>query len=269
MPCRIYTVDAFTSEPFRGNPAAVCLLDQEPDDEWMQLAAREMNLSETAFLVPASKIGAYGLRWFTPKAEVALCGHATLAAAHVIWTRGHAPADSELRFATQSGELTARRLDGGWIELDFPALDPIETAAPMELIVALGVQPIYTGRSVHDMLCEFESESQVKTLAPDFAGLAQVPNTRGVIVTARSEPGSIGYDFVSRFFAPSVGIDEDPVTGSAHCVLAPYWAHRLGKKVMTGHQVSERTGMVGVTLAGERVKLRGQAVLMISGELTP
>jgi PhzF family phenazine biosynthesis protein len=267
MPHPIYTVDAFTSEPFCGNPAAVCLLQEEADPAWMQIVAREMNLSETAFLVPSADDCAFGLRWFTPKAEVALCGHATIASSHVLWSQGYAPEGSTLRFATQSGELTAVRAGDGWIELDFPALEPHEAAAPMELIVALGAQPVYTGRSRHDILCELASEEEVRKLTPDFTALGRVPDARGIIVTARPESASSGYDFVSRFFAPSVGVNEDPATGSAHCVLAPYWTNRLGKTELVGFQASERTGRIRVGIAGDRVKLRGQAVLITKGEL--
>src|SRR5215212_5144167 len=230
-------VDAFTSEPFRGNPAAVCLLEDERDDAWMQSVAAEMNLSETAFLLPLQD-GAYPLRWFTPAVEVALCGHATLASAHAIWSERFAP-DAPLRFRTKSGILTAAR-DGDLIELDFPAT--LERAAdpPPALLESLGIsKPVYVGRNQFDYLVEVESEEIVRALDPDHARLRSVP-VRGVIVTSRSSAPE--FDFVSRYFAPGSGIDEDPVTGSAHCCLTPYWSPQLGKAEFLAYQASARGG---------------------------
>ncbi len=277
MPCPIYTIDAFTDAPFAGNPAAVCLMESPADSTWMQSVAREMNLSETAFLTRMPDEGAepvYALRWFTPAVEVPLCGHATLASAHALWSEGHAAPDSALRFTTLSGELTARRVSpadaaGEWIELDFPAIEQHAVAVPMEISVALGAQPISMGSSRMYLLCEMKSEQAVRDLAPDFANLALAPGGQGLIATARAEVSAedCGYDFVSRWFGPALGINEDPVTGSAHCLLAPYWGARLGKREMVGYQASARGGIVRVAVEGDRVKLQGQAVTILRGEL--
>ena len=280
MPYPIYTIDAFTDAPFAGNPAAVCLLDSPADEAWMQDVAREMNLSETAFLtpLPSEDAGshAYALRWFTPTIEVPLCGHATLASAHALWSEGHSAPERLLRFQTASGELTARRVSpedtfGEWIELDFPAIEQHAAAVPMELSVALGAQPVSMGSSRLYLLCEMKSEQAVRDMAPDFANLALLPGGRGIIATARAETPvqECGYDFVSRWFGPALGINEDPVTGSAHCLLAPYWGTRLGKREMVGYQASSRGGIVRVAVDGDRVKLRGQAVTILRGELLP
>jgi PhzF family phenazine biosynthesis protein len=228
MPFKITQVDAFTDRPFTGNPAAVCILSESEPDWWMQDVAREMNLSETAFLLPHEE--GYDLRWFTPSTEVDLCGHATLASAHVLWEDGHLPPGETARFHTRSGILLATRLDD-WIEMDFPAKPATEAPAPDHLAEALGVQPIWVGRSAFDYLVALEDEKQVRTLHPDFSLLRRI-DVRGVIVTAVATGNS--YDFVSRFFAPRVGIDEDPVTGSAHCVLAPFWSERLGRDEHVG-----------------------------------
>jgi len=253
----LWHVDAFTTEPFAGNPAAVCLLDLPREDAWMQGVAAEMNHSETAFLLPEGD--AWRLRWFTPVAEVDLCGHATLASAHVLFTkRGGA---GGIRFLTRSGELRAARC-GNLIELDFPALPAAAEPPPPGLLDALGVEPRSTARSRFDRLLELGSEEAVRAVRPDFRALAEV-DTRGVIVTARGSR----HDFVSRFFAPRFGVDEDPVTGSAHCVLAPYWASRLGRKEMTGFQASRRGGEVRVRLEGDRVFLGGGAVTVAEGEI--
>jgi predicted PhzF superfamily epimerase YddE/YHI9 len=257
----IHQVDAFTDRPFSGNPAAVLILSAPADAEWMQLVAREMNLSETAFLSPRDD-GSFGLRWFTPTVEVDLCGHATLASAHVLWETGRLHPEAEVRFDTQSGRLVARRA-GSWIEMDFPATPDQPSAAPAGLSAALGAEPRYVGRSRFDTLVELGSEAEVRELRPDFGRLKQIP--RGVIVTARSSGGE--FDFVSRFFAPAAGIDEDPVTGSAHCCLAPYWAKKLGKKELVGYQASARGGVVRVRDAGPRVILSGQAVSVLRAEL--
>ncbi|MGH9484053.1 MAG: PhzF family phenazine biosynthesis protein [Terriglobales bacterium] len=258
---RIVQVDAFAAAPFCGNPAAVCFLDMPREAAWMQSVAREMNLSETAFL-QRQKDG-FGLRWFTPSVEVALCGHATLASAHAIWEEGLAKRDAELRFHTQSGVLTAvARAD--WIELDFPAKAERKATAPEELEAALGVRPKYVGRNQFDYLVELESEATVRAVQPNHALLRQL-KVRGVMITARGEDGV--YDFVSRFFAPGSGVDEDPVTGSAHCCLAPHWAKRLGKSDMVAYQASARGEVVRVGVRGERVKLAGQAVTVLRGTL--
>lgn len=260
MALRLVQVDAFASEPFRGNPAAVCLLDRERDAAWMQAVAAEMNLSETAFLL--RQHDAFSLRWFTPAVEVALCGHATLAGAHALWTEGLLD-DEVARFDTKSGRLTATRLDDGWIELDFPATREEETDAPDGLLESLGVaSPRYVGRNKFDFIVEVDSLDQLRSLAPDHARLRKLP-VRGVIVTCRGSE----HDFVSRFFAPGSGIDEDPVTGSAHCCLGPYWASRLGKNEFVAYQASARGGILRVRLEGDRVKMAGRAVTVLRGEL--
>jgi len=260
----IVQIDAFTDTPFRGNPAAVCVLPGPRDEAWMQDVAREMNLSETAFLQRAAGIDEYALRWFTPSTEVDLCGHATLASAHALWEHGYADPERPLRFHTRSGVLTAERR-GEWIELDFPAT-PVEACpVPAELEAALGVERVRSvGRSRFDLLVELESAEAVRTLAPDLTRLARIP-VRGVIVTSRAD--SDAHDFVSRFFAPRVGVPEDPVTGSAHCTLAPFWAERLGRTELVGHQASSRGGVVRVRHGGERVYLGGQAVTVLRAEL--
>ena len=257
----IVQVDAFTAEPFAGNPAAVCILPESRDDRWLQNVAREMNLSETAFLVRRGD--GYDLRWFTPAVEVDLCGHATLASAHVLWEEGHLAPHEEARFHTRSGLLRAKRA-GEWIELDFPAEPAQEVTPPPELARALDVAPRYVGRNRFDYLVQVASEAEVRTLRPDMGLLRQVP-ARGVIVTSAAT--TPGFDFVSRFFAPRAGVDEDPVTGSAHCCLGPFWSQRLGKTEFVAYQASSRGGSVRVRLAGDRVKLGGQAVTVLRGEL--
>jgi PhzF family phenazine biosynthesis protein len=262
MPIRIVQVDAFTDHPFAGNPAAVCVLDEAPSEQWMRDVAREMNLSETAFLVPQD--GGYHLRWFTPAVEVALCGHATVASAHVLWQDGHLPEGQQARFHTKSGLLTADRA-GDWIELDFPAKIATACEPPPELLPALGIaEAKFVGKNVFDYLVEIESDAALRALSPDHSTLRKLP-VRGIIVTAKST--SPEFDFISRFFAPGSGIDEDPVTGSAHTALAPYWADILGKQEMTGFQSSARGGVVKVRMAGDRVKLGGQAVTVMTGVL--
>lgn len=261
MSLPICVVDAFTTEKFRGNPAAVCLLSAAANEDWMQRVAAEMNLSETAFLVPQAK--GWGLRWFTPKAEVALCGHATLASAHALWESGRLAADAPAVFHTrQSGVLTCVQREGR-IEMDFPARPAAATELPAGLVEALGAKPVWTGRGAYDYLCELADEAAVRVLRPDHAALAKLP-VRGVIVTAR---GSGEHDFVSRFFAPGVGVAEDPVTGSAHCTLAPFWAQRLGKTSLRAWQASARGGEVRVRLEDDRVVLGGNAVTVWRGEL--
>jgi PhzF family phenazine biosynthesis protein len=257
----IYQVDSFTALPFVGNPAGVCILPKPADETWMQAVAREMNLSETAFLV--SQEDGFGLRWFTPAAEVRLCGHATLVSAHILWQTSILQPGEQARFHTLSGLLTAGQR-GDWIEMDFPLRQNKPIEPPAGLAEALGVTPLYVGRDVDDYLVEVESEAVVRDLKPDFSHLCKLP-VRGVIVTACSADPQ--FDFVSRFFAPAVGINEDPVTGSAHCCLTPFWAERLGKMEMVAYQASARGGVVRVRLAGERVLLSGQAVTVMRGEL--
>lgn len=260
---RVTIVDAFTASPFSGNPAAVCVLGHPTTEAWMQSVAREMGQSETAFCVPL-RDGQFELRWFTPACEVALCGHATLATAHTLWEEGRlAPRDSA-RFSTQSGNLIAAPL-GRQIELDFPSRPPTECEAPQGLADGLGVTPLWVGRDDDDYLVLVESESDVQNCSPDFASLRRV-ETRGVIVTAVSDKERI--DFVSRFFAPRVGIDEDPATGSAHCALTPFWAERLDRSSMAAAQISARGGSFEVELAGDRVKLKGTCVTTVRGTLT-
>jgi PhzF family phenazine biosynthesis protein len=261
MGLKIVQVDAFTDTPFAGNPAAVCMLPEARDARWMQQVAQEMNLSETAFLHQQGD--GYDLRWFTPAVEVDLCGHATLASAHMLWEEGYLPAGTQARFYTRSGLLTAQR-QGDWIELDFPIKPEEPAMAPADLARALGITPRYVGKNQFDYLVEADSEDAVRTLQPDFALLRALP-IRGVIVTSWST--SPAYDFVSRFFASGAGIDEDPVTGSAHCCLAPFWSARLSKHVLVGYQASKRGGVVRMRLSGERVHLGGQAVTVLRGEL--
>jgi len=256
---RIVTVDAFTSKPYAGNPAAVCVLPEPRDEAWMKNVAREMNLSETAFLHPTDS--GFSLRWLTPAVEVALCGHATLASAHVLWQEGHVPQGETARFHTKSGLLTAVQKDGR-IEMDFPATPNEPAELPAGMIEALGCKALYVGRNKFDYLVETDSEATVRALNPDHSVLRKLP-ARGIIVTARGTE----YDFVSRFFAPGSGIDEDPVTGSAHCALGPYWAAKLGKTSFRAFQASPRGGEVGVRVEGDRVILSGQAVTVMHGEL--
>jgi PhzF family phenazine biosynthesis protein len=258
---KIFQVDAFTDKPFAGNPAAVCILPKPRDETWMQNVAKEMNLSETAFL--HGRDDGFDLRWFTPAVEVALCGHATLASDHVLWETGMLKPEEQARFHTRSGLLTAER-KGEEIELNFPATPEKPASAPPGLIEALGIVPKYVGKSRYDYLIELESEEAVRNMAPDFARLTALP-VRGIIVTSRST--TPGYDFVSRFFAPSAGIDEDPVTGSAHCCLGPFWSKRLGKDEMVAYQASARGGIVHVRLRKDRAYLRGRAVTILRGEL--
>lgn len=257
---RCFQVDAFTISPFTGNPAAVCYLEEPHSDSWYQAVANEMNLSETAFVSPEDD--EYRLRWFTPEVEVDLCGHATLASAHVLWRELHRADDAPLRFRTRSGILTAT-CQGAVIEMDFPATPAIETPPPDELIESLSVSPEFVGHNGFDWLVVVNRESSVRALDPDFKLLSRIP-ARGVIVTAPADERP--YDFVSRFFAPNVGIPEDPVTGSAHCTLAPYWGPRLGKSHLVGYQASRRGGEVHVQADGSRVSLGGQAVTVMRGE---
>lgn len=257
----IYQVDSFASEPFKGNPAAVCILPEPTNEAWMQNVAMEMNLSETAFLHPVD--GGFSLRWFTPTTEVDLCGHATLASAHILWETGTLLSRETAKFYTRSGLLTAVK-NGDWIEMDFPA-EKVEPSNPSDaLLEALGVAPAFVGKNRMDYFVEVPGEELVRELQPDFSLLARLP-ARGVIVTSRSR--SEEYDFVSRCFYPAYGIPEDPVTGSAHCALAPYWAEKLGKQEMIGYQASGRGGFVRVKDLGERTLIAGQAVTVLRGEI--
>jgi len=261
MTVLLYLVDAFADRPFVGNPAAVCLLDTPRDAAWMQAVATELNLSETAFLQPRAD-GDWNLRWFTPAVEVDLCGHATLASAHVLWRERHNDAQ-QLRFHTRSGLLTAER-DARGIRLELPADPPQRCEAPPALAAALGAVPAWTGRCRIGHLAVLADAGQLRELSPDLNSLARL-DTEAVIVTATSDQPE--YDFISRFFAPRLGIAEDPVTGAAHCALAPYWCERLGRARLTGFQASRRGGQVGVELLGSRVRLSGQAVTVHSGVL--
>jgi len=261
MQAELYLVDAFTSSPFRGNTAGVCLPDGPADAAWMQQVAAELKHSETAFLFPEGEH--WNLRWFTPLQEVELCGHATLAAASVLYGTGRVPGDRPVVFSTLSGKLTATK-DGDWISLDFPAEPPATSMPVPGLGQALGVEPLYYGRNRFDILVELPLADDVCSLEPDMAALSAI-RCRGIIVTAASDLPH--FDFVSRFFAPSAGIPEDPVTGSAHCCLAPYWGEKLKKTDMTGFQCSARGGSVRVQLSGDRVILAGHAVRVFSGTL--
>lgn len=258
---KCWQVDAFTDRPFGGNSAAVCFLEQEASDDWMQAVAAEMNLSETAFVRRSSD--GYGLRWFTPQVEVPLCGHATLASAHAIWSAGIHPQTESIRFTTQSGVLVCQR-GNECIEMNFPTIPIQAVNPPPDLLAAMGVSATYVGKTQFDHLVVVEAAETVRSLSPDFRRLKDIP-TRGVIVTSRSD--DTRYDFVSRFFAPALGIDEDPVTGAAHCCLAPYWANMLGKTEMTAFQASARGGIVQVRILQNHVVLGGQAVTVWDGEL--
>jgi PhzF family phenazine biosynthesis protein len=265
----LFLVDAFTTAPFAGNPAAVCLLEGDADPAWMQAVAAEMNLPETAFLRPAGQPGRWRLRWFTPTVEVELCGHATLASAHVLFGEGLVEAGRPVRFDSAGGPLAARRDGDGAIRLDFPATPAAPVDPPEGLLDALGVGAAgFVGRSRFDYLVELADEAAVRGLAPDLRRLGHLtPDGVGVIVTAAAAAGTAGYDFVSRYFAPSAGIDEDPVTGSAHCVLGPFWAERVGRDDLTGFQASARGGLVQVRPQGDRVQLGGRAVTVLRGRL--
>jgi len=257
----LHLIDAFTDEPFRGNPAGVCLLDSPRPDTWMQAVAREMNQAETAFLLPVAD--GFELRWFTPAVEVELCGHATLASAHFLWRQGHLPASHPARFHTRSG-LLAATLQEDWITLDFPATPPVACEPPAQLLAALGIRAAAVLRSRFDYFVVLVEPDQLRALRPDLRALREVEARGAIVTTISDEPGA---DFLSRFFAPQVGVDEDPVTGSAHCALAPYWAARLGRRTLTGRQISARGGIVRVEDAGERFYLSGKAVTVTEGML--
>jgi len=263
MGIEVQVVDAFSAVPFAGNPAAVCVLSEWPDVRWMQSVAGEMNLSETAFLVGRAG-DAWDLRWFTPTLEVDLCGHATLAAAHVLWETGRLSPDSAAHFHTRSGSLRCHRHPSGEVSMDFPVRAARVCDVPAGLAAALGADIRWCGRSADDFLVELPHAAIVRRLDPDLARLAEIP-ARGVIVTAASDQGD--HDFVSRFFAPAAGVPEDPVTGSTHCTLAPYWGSKLGRNRMRGWQASRRGGSVGVEWSGDRVVLTGAARTTWRGEL--
>jgi PhzF family phenazine biosynthesis protein len=258
----IFHVDAFAEKPFEGNPASVCLLRDERPDSWMQSVAAEVNLATTAFVRPVDQ--EYELRWFTPAVEITLCGHATLASAHVMWNENIAGRSEPIRFHTKSGILTCNRA-GEIIELNFPATFPTETEPEPGLLDALHVQPCFAGKSKFDSFLVVESEEIVRSLKPDFNSLRSIPGIRGVIVTSTSQDPR--YDFISRFFAPGIGIDEDHATGSAHCALAPFWSERLGKSAMTAFQASKRGGVVHVRVEDDRVVLGGRATSILRGDL--
>ncbi|HPG42008.1 MAG TPA: PhzF family phenazine biosynthesis protein [bacterium] len=258
---KIYQVDAFSAEPFKGNPAGVCLLEKQMDERLMQQIAMEMNVSETAFVLKIQD--GYKLRWFTPVVEVELCGHATLATAHILYEEGLLQPDEQARFHTRSGLLTVSKKET-MLEMDFPVEPEKPVDAPPILIRAFGAQPVYTGKNRMDYLFQFDSEKLVREMKPDFHMLREIP-VRGVIVTARVENG--GYDFISRFFAPYAGIDEDPVTGSAHCCLGPFWQKQTGKDDFIAYQASARGGIVHVGVRNNRVLLGGRAVTVIKGEI--
>jgi PhzF family phenazine biosynthesis protein len=257
----LYQVDAFTDEPFKGNPAAVCLLERKAKVSWMKAVAREMNLSETAFLSPAH--GDWWLRWFTPKQEVDLCGHATLASAKILFEREPALRDNPIKFKTRSGELFARWVDGR-VELDFPAMSYGRISYESNVDRALGFAPVDSVRSGDYYLFEAEDEDIIRKVSPDLAGVAKFSVSQ-VMITARSKDPA--FDFISRFFAPNLGIDEDPVTGSAHCLLAPFWAEKMNKNEFAAYQASARGGTLHLRLEDERVKITGSAVIVFKGQL--
>ncbi|VTS01802.1 PhzF family phenazine biosynthesis protein [Tuwongella immobilis] len=261
-PVPLWIVDAFASRPFSGNPAAVCILPRAMSDSAYQAVAQEMNLSETAFL---ERFGDdWALRWFTPTVEVDLCGHATLAAAHTLWEM-QLSTQEQLRFHTRSGILTAARHPNGQIALNFPALRVLPTERIPQLSEGLGVEPIFVGDSGMDVFAELPDEATVRAIQPEFSILEQIP-TRGIIITARANAGS-RYDFVSRFFAPGAGVDEDPVTGSAHCSLATFWGTRLGRHELHAYQASQRGGELDLHWKGDRVELRGSAATVLQGSI--
>lgn len=267
MKIPIYTVDAFTSKPFKGNPAAVCVLSEPISDTLMQNIAFELNLAETAFVCKEEDKEGFNLRWMTPVSEVDLCGHATLATSHILWQTGICKKDETIHYNTKSGVLKADYHEGE-IGLDFPAIPQKKIEYPKELVDAIGgVTPKYVGMTKWNYLIELNSESDVRNLKPNFDIMLQLPGW-GTIITAKADEGNKdGFDFVSRFFAPEKGIQEDPVTGSAHCALGPYWQKRLGKDSFKAFQASERGGVLGIKVSGDRVVLAGEAVTVIEGEI--
>ncbi|MEW6528149.1 MAG: PhzF family phenazine biosynthesis protein [Spirochaetota bacterium] len=258
---KVFIVDAFTSEMFKGNPAAVCVLSTGIPDELMQSIAREMNCPETAFVLPQDN--GFLLRWFAPLQEVDLCGHATLATSHVLYEQHIATAQQELKFYTRSGLLIVKK-EGDIITMNFPQEIATEYSIPQWVIEALGVKPVYTGKNRMDYLIEVKTEEEVLEINPDFIALKKM-DSRGVIITAKSS--RMEYDFVSRFFAPGLGVNEDPVTGSAHCCLGPYWQQKLQKSTFTAYQASERGGVLKVEVGDDRVYIGGKAVTVLSGHI--
>jgi len=257
---KIYQVDAFTDRIFKGNPAGVCILPGPAEEQWMQDIAMEINLSETAFLY--KQANGFNLRWFTPETEVDLCGHATLASAHILWETGILQCESEAVFFTKSGILSARKKED-YILLDFPSEEDTQADAPEDLKKSLGVPFTYCGRNRMDFIVEVDGEETVRALEPDIESLKRL-DVRGVIVTSLSS--SPENDFVSRFFAPGAGIPEDPVTGSAHCCLGPYWKRILGKNELTAYQASKRGGILKLVVNGDRVYIGGKAVTVYCAE---
>ena len=258
---KIYQVDAFTREKFKGNPAIICLLEHPADDHWMQDIASEMNLSETAFVLPIAN--GFNLRWFTPTTEVDLCGHATLAAAHILYESGIVPPNEQVRFDTRSGLLVVYRQEE-MLVMDFPSEPPKQIPVTPAIHRAFGVNPLYLGKNRMDMLVHVSDPDSVTEFNPDFYELAEFP-VRGIILTSKSDDPR--FDFISRFFAPRVGINEDPVTGSAHCCLGPYWSELLGKTDLLGYQASARGGEVRVHVLPSSVTLSGHAVTIMYGQL--
>lgn len=258
---KIYHVNAFSNQAFNGNPAAVCVLEKEMPNEWLSKVAAQMNLSETAFVL-AQDTG-FSLRWFTPVKEVDMCGHATLASAHVLWEQGIVDKQQAISFNTLSGELTAK-LDNHYIELCFPRIDPITIEPPVTLISALGINPTYCAMFGEKHLFEIEDQEQLEQLAPDFSALKSIAG-RGVSITCKSRDSQ--YDFISRYFAPWVGIDEDPANGSSHCALTPYWANYFNKRELSAYQASRRGGELRLVLEDEKVKMSGKAITVLKGEL--
>lgn len=261
MSIRIYQVDSFTDKPFAGNPAGVCILDKPADESWMQNIAMEMNLSETSFLWPLES--GYSLRWFTPELEVDLCGHATLAAAHILWEKGFLNKDEKAKFYTKSGLLTCKK-DNEFIEMNFPSEPEVKVDIPEYLAEALNINPLYVGKNRFDYLVQIESEEGLRKLKPNFNLLEKI-DCRGIIVTSSSKTDK--YDFVSRFFAPKAGINEDPVTGSAHCCLVPFWHKITGKTEFNAYQASKRGGEISLKLVDNRVMLKGKAITVIEGAI--
>jgi PhzF family phenazine biosynthesis protein len=261
---RIRSVNAFTEDTFAGNPAAVAMLDHMPTDEWMAKVARQMNLSETAFVIRAALPDAdYQLRWFTPTVEVDMCGHATLASAHCLFEDG---ISGPIRFSTRSGVLVVRRNDNGMIAMDFPSIPPVEVEERAAVSDALGVSVLWTGGAELEgfLLALLENERAVRDLVPNITAIEALK--RPLIITAQADAGR-DYDFVSRVFAPTLGINEDPVTGSSHTLLAPFWGHRLTRTAMRGLQASARSGVVGVELNADLVVISGYAITVFDGDL--
>lgn len=259
-----FIVDAFTNVPFGGNPAAVCIVEQDVDAAWMQNVAAETRLSETAFIQSGSG-SRFNLRWFTPTVEVNLCGHATLASALVLWTEDRVPSSQNIEFETKSGLLTATRVAEG-TAVDFPSISSHSIEVPPDLEDVLGIDFVWVGTAGEDLLIEVDDPVLVKNFQPNFSKLSTVETRRGIIITAKGDTDGSA-DFVSRFFAPRFGIDEDPVTGSAHCALGPYWGAKLGKQELNGHQVSARGGKIAIILAEDRISLIGNGVTVMKGEL--